>query len=368
MNNWWAVLLSPVLAAVLVLALISPARHYGLVDHPGGRRQHAAVTPLVGGLAIFLAFLLANGLAGGIPGGSWSLLAAMAITVAVGVADDMHEIGHRSKFFAQIIAALVVVSGTSIHVLHFGDLLGFGDIELGKWAYLVTALAIIGLMNAINMIDGVDGLAGVVVLLPLLMFAWVAVDSGDARLGVEILILAGAIAGFLVFNLRSPWRSRALVFMGDTGGMLLGLLLAWFSMKLAGSKHSPINPITAVWILAVPLLDMGSVMLLRMSQHKSPFHADRQHMHHVLLDAGYSASQVVAVMAGASLLCGTIGLQAQRAGVPEPLLLFVFLGLWAGYLLALAQPHRILRVLQLIMPPCAAAGVKAVVVSEIEHD
>lgn len=366
MGIWWAVLLSPVLAAVLVLALIRPALRYGLVDHPGGRKQHAAVTPLVGGLAIFLTFLLANGLAGGIPGGSWSLLAAMAITVAVGVADDMHEIGHRSKFFAQIIAALVVVSGTSIHVLHFGDLLGFGDIELGKWSYLVTALAIIGLMNAINMIDGVDGLAGTVVLLPLLMFAWVAVDSGDVRLGVEILILAGAIVGFLVFNLRSPWRSPARVFMGDTGGMLLGLLLAWFSVKLAGAEQSPINPITAVWILAVPLLDMGSVMLLRMSQHKSPFYADRQHMHHVLLDAGYSTSQVVAVMAGASLVYGLIGLQAQRAGVPEHLLLFAFLGLWASYLLALAQPHRVVQMLRFVMRPRAAVGAKAVL--DIEHD
>jgi len=251
-------------------------------------------------------------------------------------------------------------------VLHFGDLSGFGDIELGKWSYLVTALAIIGLMNAINMIDGVDGLAGTVVLLPLLMFAWVAVDSGDVRLGVEILILAGAIVGFLVFNLRSPWRSRARVFMGDTGGMLLGLLLAWFSIKLAGAKHLPINPITAVWILAVPLLDMGSVMLLRMSQHKSPFHADRQHMHHVLLDAGYSTSQVVAVMAGVSLVYGLIGLQAQRAGVSEHLLLFAFLGLWVSYLLALAQPHRVLQVLRLIMRPRAAVGAKAVL--DVEHD
>lgn len=368
MDIWLKVLLSPIMAGGLVLVLISPACRYGLVDHPGGRKQHAAETPLVGGVAIFLTILLANGLSGSIPGGSWSLLAAMAITVAVGVADDMHEIGHRSKFFAQIIAALVVVSGTSIHVFHFGDLLGFGDIELGKWSYLVTALAIIGLMNAINMIDGIDGLAGTVVVLPLLMFAWVAMDSGDAGLGVEILILAGAIVGFLVFNLRSPWRARALVFMGDTGGLLLGLLLAWFSVKLAGAKHLPINPITAVWILAVPLLDMGSVMLLRILQHKSPFYADRQHMHYVLLDAGYSVNQVVAMMAGASLVYGLIGLQAQRAGVSESLLLFAFLGLWASYLLALAWPHRLLQVFQCIMSPCVAAQVKAVVVSEIEHD
>jgi UDP-GlcNAc:undecaprenyl-phosphate GlcNAc-1-phosphate transferase len=214
----------------------------------------------------------------------------------------------------------------------------------------------------------VDGLAGTVVLIPLLMFAWVAVDSGNARLGMEILILAGAIMGFLVFNLRSPWRPRALVFMGDTGGLLLGLLLAWFSVKLAGAKGLPINPITAVWILAVPLLDMGSVMLLRMLQHRSPFYADRQHLHYVLLDGGYSTSQVVAVKAVASLVCGSIGLLAQRAGVPESLLLFAFLGLWSSYLGALARPRRTLQVLQRIMPPRAAAGVEVAAVSDISND
>lgn len=358
MDDWWAVLLSPVLAVALVLVSFTPARRYGLLDQPGGRKQHRMETPLVGGLAIFVTVLLANGLNGSIPGGSWSLLAAIVITVAIGVADDVHEIGHRSKFFAQIIAALVVVSGTSVHVFHFGDLLGVGDMELGKWSYLVTVIAIIGLMNAINMIDGVDGLAGTVALVPLLLFAWGAVDSGDTSLGVEILILAGAIVGFLVFNLRSPWRPRALVFMGDNGSMLLGLLLAWFSIKLAGAEQSPMNPITAVWILAVPLLDMGSVMLLRMCQHKSPFSADRQHMHYVLLDAGYSVNQVVGVKAMASLMYGLIGLQAQRAGVPEHMLFFIFLGLWASYLLVLAQPTLLLQMLKRIALPSAAVRVK----------
>jgi UDP-GlcNAc:undecaprenyl-phosphate/decaprenyl-phosphate GlcNAc-1-phosphate transferase len=351
MDSLWLVLLSPVLAVMLVLMLIRPARRFGLVDHPGGRKQHAAVTPLVGGFAIFLTLLLVKGVAGGIPGGSWSLFAAMAITVAIGVADDMHEIGHRSKFFAQVMAALVLVSGTDTHVLCLGDLLGFGDIELGKWSYLVTVLAIIGLMNAINMIDGVDGLAGVVTLVPLLVFAVIAMSFENASLTVEILILAGAVVGFLALNLRSPWRSRALVFMGDTGGMLLGLLLAWFSVILAGTNNSPIHPITAVWILAVPLWDMGSVMVLRMLQHKSPFFADRQHMHYVLLDGGYSVSQVVATKATISLVIGLIAVWAERVGIPEFLLFFVFLIVWATYTYALARPDRTLVLLQRIMQP-----------------
>ena len=151
-------------------------------------------------------------------------------------------------------------------------------------------------MNAINMIDGLDGLAGTQVLVSVTFFALVAFGAGDARMGTELLILGGAIAGFLVFNLRSPWLKRALVFLGDTGGLFLGLLLAWYSVRLAGGETAPLRPMTAVWIVAVPLLDMGAVMFRRMVQKKSPFHPDRQHLHYIFLDAGFSVNQVVFMM------------------------------------------------------------------------
>jgi UDP-GlcNAc:undecaprenyl-phosphate GlcNAc-1-phosphate transferase len=347
----WLALLAPLVSALLVLALIAPARRFGMVDHPGGRKNHDHPTPLVGGLAIFLAFLIVNALAGAIPGDSQSLLAAMALTVAVGVLDDAHEIGHRSKFFSQIAAALLVATGTSVHMMHFGDLFGFGDIELGKWAPLVTVVSIVGLMNAINMIDGVDGLAGSVVLPPLLIHAALAATSGQGRLAFELLALVGAVAGFLFFNLRTPWRARAAAFMGDTGGLLLGLLLAWYSIILAGNDKAPICPIVAVWLLAVPLLDMGSVMLLRLFQGKSPFHADRQHLHYVLLDAGYSVGQVVAMMSAASLAFGLLALAARDAGASEPALFLAFLVVWGGYWLALARPGKTVRVAALVVKP-----------------
>ena len=208
-----------------------------------------------------------------------------------------------------------------------------GDVVLVKWSYLVTVIAIIGLMNAINMIDGVDGLAGTQVLISLLVFLTVALVAGNTRLVMELMILAGAVAGFLIFNLRSPWRKRALVFMGDTGGLLLGLLLAWYSIRLAGGMNaSPLRPITAVWIIAVPLLDMGAVMFLRMTQHKSPFYADRQHLHYVLLDGGLSVSQVVWLKAAASVTFSLLATSAQAHGVPEAAMFGVFVALLLGYI------------------------------------
>lgn len=355
----WLVLLAPALSVVLVRALIAPAQRFGLVDHPGGRKAHDVSTPLVGGLAIFLTFLATNALAGGVPENSLSLLAAMVVTVAIGVADDAHEIGHRSKFFAQILAALIIVSGTSVHMTHFGDLFGLGDITLGKWAVLVTIFSVIGLMNAINMIDGVDGLAGSVVFFPLLVLAGVAAAHGEARVAFELLLLAGATAGFLFFNLRSPWRARALVFMGDTGGLLLGLLLAWYSVLLSGNDKAAVAPITAVWILGVPLLDMGSVMLLRILQRKSPFHADRQHLHHLLLDAGYTVNQVVAIMSISSLAFGLVAVLAERVGIAESSMLVVFLGMWCCHLLALLRPQVAGRMVSRFIRAGAGAGAGA---------
>jgi len=197
----------------------------------------------------------------------------------------------------------------------------------------------------------VDGLAGSVVLPPLLIHAALAATSGQGRLAFELLVLAGAVAGFLFFNVRSPGRARAAAFMGDTGGLLLGLLLAWYSIIMAGSAKSPISPIAAVWILGVPLLDMGSVMLLRIFQGKSPFHADRQHLHYVLLDAGYSVGQVVAMMTAASLAFGLLALLARDAGASESALFLAFLFVWGGYWLALARPGRTVRVAAWVLKP-----------------
>ena len=338
----WFVL-PALLSAVFVVALIGPARRFGLLDHPAGRKNHATPTPLVGGLAIFLSLILTHLLAGDLFSISNSLLIAMLATVAIGVADDAHEIGHRSKFFAQLIAALLIVSGTEVHVSHLGDIFALGSVVLGKWSYLFTVIAVIGLMNAINMIDGLDGLAGTQALVPVLMFLGVAFAAGDAISALQLTILAGAISGFLLFNLRSPWRKRALVFMGDTGGLLLGLLLAWYSIRLAGSFTSPLRPITAVWILAVPLLDMGSVMFLRMIQKKSPFAADRQHLHYILRDAGFSVSQVVRTMAFVSIALAFVALLAEAHGVPEAAMFVGFVVLLLGYLALLKNPEIVVK-------------------------
>ena len=348
---WIAVVLAPAISAGLSRGLMLPASRWNLLDHPGQRKVHDHPTPLVGGLAMLLTLLALQALVGRIPFGSWTLLLALLLMTGIGVADDARELSHRAKFVAQTLGALVIVSGTSVWVTHLGDIFGIGAIALGKWSLVVTVISFVGVMNAINMIDGLDGLAGSVSLIPVVFLAYLAMAGNAQDLVFELLLLVGAMLGFLSLNLRLPGRSKAMVFMGDTGGMVIGMLLAWYSVKLAGSPSSVIRPITAVWILAVPLLDMGSVMLVRLSQRKSPFHADQQHMHHILLHAGYSANQVVAIMAGFSFAYGSIGIAAERNGIAEPIMFVTFLALWAAYVAALKNPAGLQAIAMRLIPP-----------------
>lgn len=328
-----------------------PASRWGLIDHPGHRKVHDHPTPLVGGLAILLTLLALQAAFGRVPFESWTLICALLLVTGIGVADDAHALSHRAKFVAQALGAIAIVSGTSVWVTHLGDLVGLGTIELGKWSLMVTVIAFVGVMNAINMIDGLDGLSGSVSLIPVVLLAYLAMTGNSPDLVFELLLFAGAILGFMSLNFRLPGRSKALVFLGDTGGMVIGMLLAWYSVKLAGSPTSLIHPITAVWILAVPLLDMGSVMLLRLHQRKSPFHADQQHMHHVLLHAGYTVNQIVAIKTGFSLLYGVIGIAAERNGVPEAAMFVAFLGLWGAYLFGLKNPKELMVIARHLIPP-----------------
>jgi UDP-GlcNAc:undecaprenyl-phosphate GlcNAc-1-phosphate transferase len=352
-TQWIVLASSPFVSAALIRGLMYFADGWGLIDHPGHRKVHGHPTALVGGLGMLLTLMGLQAAIGRLPFESWSLLAALLVITGIGVADDAHELSHRAKFVAQAVGAAIIVSGTTVWVNGLGDLFGLGNIELGKWAILVTIISVVGVMNAINMIDGLDGLAGSLCLVPILILATLAASNADS-LTFELLLVAGALVGFLALNLRLPGRTRAMVFMGDTGGMILGMLIAWYSIKLGGGSNSTIKPITAVWILAVPLLDMGGVMLLRLSQRKSPFHADQQHLHHVLLRAGYSVNQVVGIMSALSLAYGGGAVLAESRGVPQVLMFMLFLVLWASYVMALKHPAAVQALAHRILPPQAA--------------
>lgn len=348
--HWWLVIVAPVIVVLLINFLLRVAPRFGAPNGGDGFEASKAITPAIYGLVVFLVFLLMTLVTVGLPGNSRSLLAAMVIVVAVGIAADTTRIDFNYRLFAQLVAVLVIVSGTTVHVTGFGDLFGAGNIVLGKWSILATLLSAIGLINAIRLTDTLDGLPGALSMVALMIFVGVAVSVNDFRLGFEIALLCGAIAGVFLFNFSPQGKiySRRL---GGAACLVIGLFLYWYAAQLAGTPKFLVNPITLVWILALPLLDLASQMFVRVLQRKSPLYADRQHWYLFLTDAGYSGSQVVAVTSFASLMLGLIGWQAARIGVPESIMFFLFLCLFGANLFAVLYPQNFIRLAVRIWPP-----------------
>ena len=190
------------------------------------------------------------------------------------------------------------------------------------------------------MIDGMVGLAG---SLALVAFAWYGVAAaftGDAGLATLAWILCGGLAGFLVFNLRLPWQPKARVFLGDAGSTLLGFALAWFAIDLSQGSGPAMPPIAALWVVLLPLADTVSLIARRRSRGRSPFHADREHIHHFLLARGLSVNATLLVLVAISAACGAVGVLGWRAGVPEPVLFWAFFILFFAYHYAIKAAWR----------------------------
>lgn len=325
----------------LIFFLRRHAARLGLMDVPGGRKQHRDAVPLVGGLGMFGGLLVAALAGGGLLPANAALLAGMGLLALLGFADDRSELSAGIRFLLQAAAALIMVYWGGVRLDNLGNLFGHGDVHLGRWAVPMTVFAVLGVINAMNMIDGADGLAGGLALLALLLFA-ALLAAGAGLSGTLLLPLAFAVAGFLAFNLRTPWRDRAAVFMGDAGSMLLGFALAWYAVELASVRQA-VTPITAVWVLAIPLMDTVSLMIRRLLKGVSPFTPDCEHLHHILQRAGYSHGQTVFIVHLLALLMAGIGIAGWQMGVPEYVMFYAFMALFALYTYGVLHAWMLMR-------------------------
>ena len=326
--------------AAWVLHRAAPA--LGLIGHPGGRRLHAAPVPLVGGLAIAIGLSLAFAWRGTVQPAPLALMVAALSIVTGGVLDDRIELTARVKLAIQIVAANALVELGGMLLLHAGALFSPAVQGLGVALGVAltapfTILGIVGVMNAMNMIDGADGLAGGIALGALFWFGAAAALAGMPAHTSLIALFGAAVAAYLLFNAWPPLARRYKVFLGDAGSLLTGLLLAWIAIELAMAPFPAIKPVTAVWILAVPICDSVSVMVRRMLRRRSPFRPDREHFHHLLQEAGYSSGQAVALMVAISFVFGGLALFAERVGVPEYVMFYLSMAIFAGYSVASAR-------------------------------
>lgn len=298
------------LAFVLSLVLIRFSGVIGINDIPNQRSLHSAIIPRTGGIAIVISFFSLMCFTPVFIDAPY-LFFCVLVVFLLGLYDDIKVVTPKIKFFTIFLSTLLLaLDGTLVDSL--GNYLGY-DVALGIFALPFTIFAVIGFTNALNLIDGVDGLAGGVSMVILLTFAYVGSQFNDPLILYTALTLLGAIGGFLVFNL-----SPAKLFMGDSGSLTIGFILALLAILSAHYLH----PVSMLFFLALPIIDTLVILIRRIRYNKSPFVADKMHIHHLLLDFFGSANQTTFFLMMTQSIFGFIGYVVARHIEDYPLGLF----------------------------------------------
>ena len=302
--------MTALLLALIVSFLATPlvrrlAFKIGAVDVPrDSRRMHDHPIPRLGGLAIFLGFLVSVLAYAEIDIEMQGILIGAVIIVVLGIADDIHSLPAKFKFVVQIIAALcAALHGVAIEVINNPNI--FSDNEywvLGGWGIPISVIWIVAITNAVNFIDGLDGLADGISTIGALTMLILALILGEHEISLVCGALVGACVGFLPYNLN-PAR----IFMGDTGSTFLGFILACVSIQGLFKYYAVISFLVPFIILGLPIFVSASAIIRRLLKGQSPMVADRSHIHHKLIDMGLNQKQAVSTL---YIVSGVLGLSA----------------------------------------------------------
>ncbi|MBD5161878.1 MAG: undecaprenyl/decaprenyl-phosphate alpha-N-acetylglucosaminyl 1-phosphate transferase [Oscillibacter sp.] len=316
----------PVILALAVALIVSfaltPAVKWlavkiGAVDVPKDkRRMHDHPIPRLGGLAIFISFVIAVLLFADVDRPLRGILLGSCIIVAVGIVDDSHPLGAGIKFILQIVAALIAVwHGVLIEMI--ANPLPFGETywDFGIMAVPITVTWIVAVTNSVNLIDGLDGLADGVSTIAALTMLIIALLMRDMEMAVLCAALAGGCIGFIPYN-----RNPAKIFMGDTGATFLGFVLATVSVTGLFKLYAVISFVVPFIIMGFPIFDTVSAFTRRILKGQNPMKADRSHTHHKLIDMGMNQKQAVATLYMVATLLGLCAVMIVVSGYVKVIL------------------------------------------------
>ena len=321
------------IASILLTPLVKKmAIKIGATDQPNNRKVHQTTMPRLGGLAIFVSYLIGFLILMPESPYKYPILIGSFVIILTGFIDDMFEIAARWKLLGQIIAALIVIlNGVDIDFINlpFG-----GQIEFGVLTIPLTIIWIVGITNAINLIDGLDGLAAGVSSIALITISGMAIIMGNGFVVAMGFILIGSTLGFLIYNFHP-----AKIFMGDTGALFLGYMIGVLS--LLGFKNvAVISFIVPIIILGVPISDTFFAIIRRLV-HKKPLGApDKSHLHHCLLNLGYGHKTTVLIIYAISALFGVVAVVFSQATM------------WVSFIVVLA----LLLVIELLVEKIELVG------------
>ncbi len=317
------VILSFVAAAIIAFAATPLVKVFagkiGAIDVPkDARRMHKVPIPRLGGLAIFMGFLVAVLLFVDIDYEMRGILLGSVVIVFVGVIDDIVQLPAVIKLIGQILAAFIpVLHGVRMDIItNFNVFSDKPYISLGILSIPITIIWIVGITNAVNLIDGLDGLAVGVSFIASFSLLLIALVASEPQLAIITAALAGACMGFLPFNFN-PAR----IFMGDTGAMFLGFILSTISIQGLFKFYAVISFAVPFLILGLPIFDTTFAIIRRLLEGRSPMSPDRGHLHHRLIDMGFSQKQTVAILYSMSGLLGLSAVVLTSTGALKALIL-----------------------------------------------
>jgi len=320
--------------ALLVALILTPvvknlAVKMGAVDDPKHeknpeRRMHSHPIPRMGGLAIFLGFILSVLIFVPMTPQLRRILLGGVIIVVLGIFDDIYDLSAKLKLLVQIIAALIVTvgkEGLAIEALSNPNIFSADPYwHLGWLSIPVTVVWIVAMTNAVNLIDGLDGLSCGVCTISSMTLLVIALLLGEPQVALLVAALVGGCLGFLPYNMNP-----AKIFMGDTGSTFLGFILACISVQGLFKMYTLISFVVPFLIFGLPIFDTCFAFIRRIAHGQSPMHPDRGHVHHRLIDMGFSQKQAVAVLYVITAILGLSAVVLTTSGpVKAMLLLFAF--------------------------------------------
>ena len=332
------------IVALILLVVMTPLAHqFGLVDQPSTRKRHSGIVPLTGGVAIFMAVLVASVVTDVWMKNNPLFFTASAFIVLLGMLDDRFDLSAKGRLLCQFGVAAIMAWSAQNYITSLGDIFGLGEVVLDLGGYLFTLICAVGVINAFNMIDGIDGLAGGMSLVILLTLTGFLTYTGNVASIMEPLVIAAAIVPFLAFNLSWKGFRGNKIFMGDSGSMFVGLTIVWLLVDHTQGESAAFRPITAVWLVGLPLMDMAAIMYRRARKGQSVLKPDRQHLHNIFMRAGLSSRKsLIAILLLGSCYC-VVGILGEVYQVPEAIMFWSFIGLLVIYSMTIMHIWSVLR-------------------------
>ncbi len=288
MNLFLSFACSIIISIVLIPVLIKYATALRLVDQPNARKVHTVAIPRCGGIGLAAGAISAMSLFAPMQEEIFGLFIGGLIILTFGILDDRFDLHYKWKFLGQFLAVFaVMIGGVYIQYIPFNGL----EVASLVFALPLTVFFVVGVINAVNLSDGLDGLAAGIMLLSFSAMVYLALEANGAngvKGAVVALAVAGGIVGFLWYNTHP-----AIVFMGDTGSQYIGFMAAFLSILLTQKINPALNPALPLLLLGLPILDTLTVMARRIRAGRSPFSPDKTHIHHKLMEYGFTHAEAV---------------------------------------------------------------------------